>query len=351
MEKKEALRFYIQTRTILGVNPTSIHEELTTAHGHGVVSYPTVQRWSKKTSDGNMEIEDNARSGRPVTGPTEENIQAVRSLIDQDPHSTYDDIEEETSLSRGTIQTIIRNYLKLKKITSRWVPHELTPKQKQQRVNICKENLKRFREGSGRLCDIVTGDETWIYLRQVGRKQSNASWIEEGESPGTTVRRRKYEPKILFSIFFKSTGPVLVHAMERDQKIDRFYYINRCLKPMIKELNRQRPSSGLKNMKLLHDNASSHYHKDVFDYLKEEGLNLLPHPPYSPDLSPCDYWLNDYIKRNLTDQKDEKSLIKEVTKIVKDIPKEEYRKTFEKLLDRMELCISNGGEYFEHLMN
>ena len=46
---------------------------------------------------------------------------------------------------------------------------------------------------------------------------------------------------------------------------------------MIKELNRQRPSSGLKNMKLLHDNASSHYHKDVFDYLKEEGLNLLPH--------------------------------------------------------------------------
>ena len=74
-------------------------------------------------------------------------------------------ILKKTSLSRGTIQTIISKYLEVKKITSRWVPHDLTPEQKQQRVNVCKENLKRVREGSGRLCDIVTGDETWIYLR------------------------------------------------------------------------------------------------------------------------------------------------------------------------------------------
>jgi len=350
MDIKEPLRFYIQTRTILGLTATEIHEELITAHGPDVVSYPTVQRWCKRTKEGIMEIEDNPRSGRPVTGPTEENIQEVRSLIEQDPHSTYDDIEAETSLSRGTIETIIHQYLELRKITSRWVPHQLTPDQKQERVNICKENLKRFREGSGRLCDIITGDETWIYLRQVRRKQTNASWIELGESPGTVIRRSKNEPKFLFCIFFKSTGPVLVHAVEKDKKVDRFYYINMCLKRVIKELNKQRPNSGLKNMKLLQDNASSHYHKDVFDYLKNEGLYLLPHPPYSPDLSPCDYWLNDYIKRNLTDQKDEKCLIKEVTRIVEEIPKEEYRKTFEMLLVRMELCINNHGDYFEHLM-
>lgn len=347
---KEALRFYIQTRTILGFNATAIHEELTTAHGPDVVSYSTVQRWSKKTNDGIMEIEDDPRSGRPVTELTEENIQAVQRIIEKDPHSTYDDIEEDTSLSRGTIQTIIHSHLKLKKVTSRWVPHELTPEQKQQRMKICQENLEKFREGSGRLCDIVTGDETWIYLRQVGRKQSNASWIGEDESPGTAVRRSRYEPKVLFSIFFKSTGPVLVHAVEKGKTVDRFYYIDKCLKPVIKEIHRQRPSSGLKNMTLLHDNASAHDHQDVFDFLKKEGLNLLPHPPYSPDLSPCDYWLNDYIKRNLTDQKDEKSLIKAVTRLVEDIPQKEYRKTFEKLLDRMELCINNNGEYFEHLM-
>jgi len=52
-----------------------------------------------------MEIEDNPRSGRLVTGPTEENIQEVQRLIEQDTHSTYDDIEEETSLSRLSVST------------------------------------------------------------------------------------------------------------------------------------------------------------------------------------------------------------------------------------------------------
>lgn len=347
---KQAIRFYVQTRTILGFNPTEIHEELTDAHGDDVASYSTVLRWSNKTDDGEMEIEDQPRSGRPVTGPTEANIEKVRRVIDEDPHSTYDEIEEETSLSRGTIQTIIHDHLKLKKITSRWVPYDLTPQQKEDRVRMCKENLERFRNGSGRLCDIITGDETWIYLRQVGRKQSNASWLREGQSPGTAVKRNRYEPKVLFSIFFKSNGFVIIHAVGKGQTIDRFYYIDQLLKRVIKEVKKQRPNSGLKNMKLLHDNSPVHDHQDVLDYLKLEGLTPLPHPPYSPDLAPCDYWLNDYIKRNLTDQKDEKSLIKAVTKIVMEIPKDEYKKTFEKLLDRMELCINNKGEYFEHLM-
>ena len=51
MEKKDALRFYIQTR---GLNAIAIHEELITAHGPDVVSY-TVHRWCKKTNDGIME--------------------------------------------------------------------------------------------------------------------------------------------------------------------------------------------------------------------------------------------------------------------------------------------------------
>ena len=38
-----------------------------------------------------------------------------------------------------------------------------------------------------------------------------------------------------------------------------------------------------------------------------------------------------------------------VSKVMKNIPEEEYRKTFEKLLGRMELCLNNGGDYFEHL--
>ena len=50
----------------------------------------------------------------------------------------------------------------------------------------------------------------------------------------------------------------------------------------------------------------------------------MPHPPYSPDLSPYDYWLNDHIKRNLADQKSRSSLHNAVSNIVFNIPDKEY---------------------------
>lgn len=101
---------------------------------------------------------------------------------------------------------------------------------------------------------------------------------------------------------------------------------------------------------MLHDNSRVHDAEEVENFLKQEGINLIPHPPYSPDLSPCDYWLNDYIKRNLTDQTNEKSLHTAVSKIVFNIPEKEYKKTFEKLIERMKLCIKNDGNYVEHLI-
>ena len=124
-----------------------------------------------------MEIEDEPRIGRPVTKTNLENIELVRKIIEEDPHCTYEDIEAETPLSYCTISRIIDDHLNKRKITSRWVPHTLTPEQKELRVKICKENLKKLRSGTWRICDIVTGDEIWIYQRQIGRKMSNVCWL------------------------------------------------------------------------------------------------------------------------------------------------------------------------------
>ncbi|CAM4977764.1 unnamed protein product [Rotaria socialis] len=204
----------------------------------------------------------------------------------------------------------------MKKVTSRWIPHQLNDEQKQERLRLCRENLAKFRDGF------------W----QIHHKSTNKTWIGEGESPRTIVRWRKFEGKNLFSIFFKSNDPALMHAIDNDETIDHDYYIENCLKPVVKEIRKQRKSN------------------DVINYLTEEGINIIPHPPYSRDLAPCDYWLNDYIKQNLTDQPDEKSLARAVSKLIKNIPEEEFKKTFDKLLERMELCINNHGDYFEHLI-
>ena len=56
------------------------------------------------------------------------------------------------------------------------------------------------------------------------------------------------------------------------------------------------------------------------------------------------------MKRNLIGQAVEKELASAVSKMVKNIPEEEYKKTFDKLLERMEVCINNHGDFVEHLI-
>jgi hypothetical protein len=57
------------------------------------------------------------------------------------------------------IHTILHEHLSLRKITSRWVPYDLTDDQKRKRVLFCQQNLAKFNEGKWRICDIITGDE------------------------------------------------------------------------------------------------------------------------------------------------------------------------------------------------
>ena len=61
------------------------------------------------------------------------------------------------------------------------------------------------------------------------------------------------------------------------------------LKIVSSPLSRKRWSNGTKGIKLLDDNAGAHRHSDVINYLTEKGINIMAHPPYSPDLTPCDY--------------------------------------------------------------
>ena len=197
---------------------------------------------------------------------------------------------------------------------------------------------------------MVTGDESWFYHKQIGRKSSNAAWVTKGDPPSTITRRHKFSPKALFSIFFKSTGPLLIHHVKRGQIIDHQYYIDKCLQPLLYEIKHQRTSYGANRIFLHHDNGRSHVHQHVSDYLESEGTTTIPHPPNSPDLSPCDVWLFDLIKRNLNDHDDIQSLHDAINQFLYSLNKEEYRKTFDKWIERMQLCVDNYGHYFEHLM-
>ncbi|GFY06043.1 histone-lysine N-methyltransferase SETMAR [Trichonephila clavipes] len=67
---------------------------------------------------------------------------------------------------------------------------------------------------------------------------------------------------------------------------------------MVQHVKRKRPM--LRNGFLLHhDNARPHIARCALGVSQQNNVEILPYPPYSPDLPPCDFWLFPQLKKPL----------------------------------------------------
>ena len=111
------------------------------------------------------------------------------------------------------------------------------------------------------------------------------------------IKKRPYIAKrtissktMLYAIFFYSSGPVVQVPCQSGHTITGRLYNNSVLKKVKEFYNKKRPSKGWSGVHLLHENASSHKCEVVKSFLASEKLKVLNHPPYSPDLSSCDFF-------------------------------------------------------------
>ena len=74
------------------------------------------------------------------------------------------------------------------------------------------------------------------------------------------------------------------------------------------------------------------------------GNKTVPHPPYSPDVAPCDFWLFPKLTGCLDETIEEKKTA--VTKVIDTLTQEVFDGAFHRLLERYK-CIAAGGDYFE----
>ena len=98
----------------------------------------------------------------------------------------------------------------------------------------------------------------------------------------------------------------------------------------------------------LHDNASSHKCEVVKSFLASEKVKVLNHPPYSPDLSPCDFFLFLRLKKMLSGNKymSRSSLGSAIYQCLQQIPKRQLHVfiCFLRLGKKVtKMCFSKGG--------
>ena len=86
----------------------------------------------------------------------------------------------------------------------------------------------------------------------------------------------------------------------------------------------------------------------VTDYLTKMGIKTVPHPPYSLDLAPSDFWLFPKLKENLRGccYESIEEMKEAVMKVIDTLIQEDHT-ALPKLLEWYNKCIAAGGDYFE----
>jgi len=114
----------------LGHNATEATSNICDTMGKDVLSIRTAQRWFNRFKNGNFELDDLPRSGRPP----ELDMHVLQQFIEEDPRLTTRCLAERLGCSHTTVES------RLRELSKTWkygvcIPHDLSTHQLQHRVD------------------------------------------------------------------------------------------------------------------------------------------------------------------------------------------------------------------------
>ena len=143
--------------------PSEIHHQICQVYGDNAMSDGVVRKWVRMFNEGQENVHDVARSGRPslVNAGL---VHKVNERVHDDRHFTISDLSLHFPLiSRTLLYGTVSSHLGYWEVCARWVPKMLIEEHKKQRVSCAVTFLMRcHKERDGMLSHIVTGDETWM---------------------------------------------------------------------------------------------------------------------------------------------------------------------------------------------
>lgn len=341
VEEKLVIRVLLRHYWKKGLTAAAATREICSVEGKDSVKENTAQWWFRRFNQGDTGLEDQERSGRPSVVNQDEFL----ALVEQQPCSSTRRLSEELGYSQSTVVRHLHNMGFVNKNSLR-VPHELTNVQAQRRVDLCRELLNNPTD-SRFWKRIVTGDEKWVFFRNSnGGKQ----WLQSGQPSQQIVTQNQFEKKVMLCVWWNYEGPVHWELVPNGRAIDGNLYAEQI------QLDHDALSiryTGLLNRGraiLQHDNAPAHTSRTVKRKIQElHGIEVLPHPAYSPDLAPSDYHLFRSLSHFLQRRrfKSEEEVKNGTTEFFASKTPQWYRRGIEHLAERWLKVIENDGLYFE----
>jgi len=196
-EERVALKFLFQGRSICNRKVAKGLCEL----GSELIK---LFRWYFRFRDGRELVEDDEGSGLRKLSRTEVNIAADADLVKYDGRVTSRMIAESLNIPKTLVLRILKEDLGKRKYCALFVPHSLTPEQREDRVTFCQDIIVTVDADRFFLNKIITGDETWCFAYDPETKRQSSEWVGEISPRPKKLKFQRSRIKTTLIIFFST---------------------------------------------------------------------------------------------------------------------------------------------------
>ena len=265
----------------------------------------TILRNFQKYSNAGTSLNLNkGNSGRRRTTRTEENIAAIRALLEEN---------QRVSARRNPIDIYSSSFNRITKFELRWHPykmhvrHQLLPTDLPRRLHFVEWFVERCRRRPNFLESLIVGDEAAFAMNGEVCTHNVRQYAQKGHPPEFNFERNASREKLHIWAAICGNG-VILGPYFFDRNVTGIVYLqmlNEFVFPqLVVHFGSQYWEGHFRNLWWVQDGASPHRVINVRDRLYEVfGNNRvvgLGHdvewPPRSSDLTPCDFFLWGYIK-------------------------------------------------------
>lgn len=316
-------------------------KEICGVYGKNVLAWTTAKYWYNKFKNGIFNLQDDPHTGRPSNFDDNRLIQLVKT----DGRQTCRELSQKMKSNPMAVHRHLKSNGFSQKIGS-IVPYRLNEKIKEARLKIAAQNLTRHRSTHGHktrfLHRIITSDEKWcLYTNLKHRKE----WVAPDCTGSPRIKPELHPKKIMICVWWNWAGMIHWEMVPKNKTVDKFLYIDQLRR--VNDIIKAKYQYRREKVILLHDNARPHTANITKTTLQELDWEVLPHPPYSPDLAPTDFHLfrslSNHMK-GITFQ-NEDDLKMWITNFFKSKSSNFWNKGFDKLVERWEKVLNNDGNY------
>jgi len=298
---------------------------------------------SKKTE---LHVKTNRRSLDHALADLKTQLR-VEQMVMEDCRLTVKQIAANAGISIGSVDTILHDDLKMRKVSARWVPQMLTDENKVSRVPLCQAMLSRDKGmNNAFFSSIVTMDETWMPMFNPETKRQSAQLKHTDSPPPKKFRVSTSAEEMMVAMFWDSEGVTLTHCVPKSTTVTGGTYEDVLRKKFLPALLENGPKSC---SCFFHYDNTPHRAARIHQLFNNNNFEVVPHAPYSPNLAPSDFWLFPTLKDTFRfcTFSGRSALATAIFQWSQQTPKEAFALAMQSWRQCCEKCVCLQGDYVE----